>query len=267
MYRGALKQTFHKLKKLPAQILGPKLKEKSIVWVGGVPRCGTNMLMGCYDRHPLAHVYHEADPTTFQNYNLKPNETLRRRFFSSRASFIVCKALLDADRLPELTTDFPHSKILWPIRNFSDVLNSHLVRWPAFRENVDEIATGISVDNWRGRNLSEASRDLVKSLYFPECSIADCKALFWLYRSNLYFDLALAGKEDVLTIRYEDFTQNPQEGCKLLADLAGLPQHPGMTKGIHSKSIRKSDPPSLHPAILQACEEMQEKLLSHCHRF
>jgi len=259
-YRGWLKQHLHQLMKLPAQIQAGHKPEPGITWVAGVPRSGTNMIMDAFDRHRLTRVFHEADRGTFQNYSLRPNPILQQAFARTFAPHIVAKALLDADRLPELLEFFPHSKAIWPVRNFADVINSHMVRWPNFRENIDEIATDQPGQHWRGRNASHETHEMIKSLYTPEISTADCKALLWLLRNAAFFEWESAQQERILVLKYEDLAQNPKDGCRALAEFSGLPYDKRMAKGIHTRSVMKTNAPQLNTAIADACQAMEVRL-------
>lgn len=265
-YKGRVGQSFHQLKKLPSQLLDSSPHSKQMIWLAGVQRSGTNMVMDALDRHTLTRVFHEAEPGVFDDYKLRDNEVVAKRYKATYAKTVVAKALLDADRIAELLACFENSKVVWPTRNFADVINSHVVRWPGFREWIDEIASGGATDNWRGRNISDTVRDILKKLYFPECSVVDCKALFWLCRNQIYFDEQLHTDDRALVIRYEDFVQNPENISRVLVEFAGLDYQSAMIRGIHTRSISKSPPPDMNETIKTACLEMEARLLEQCVR-
>ena len=263
-YKGRVGQFVHQLKKLPRQLADSSLKHKQMVWLAGVQRSGTNMMMDALDRHSLTRVFHEADQSVFEDYNLKNNEEIAKHFKRTMAKVVVAKALLDADRIAELMSYFEDAKVIWPVRNFSDVINSHIVRWAGFREWVDEIVAGGHKHNWRGRNISSHVEDILDELYFPECSVADCKALFWLIRNQIFFDEKLDANPNAMVLRYEDFVQNPKQACEVMAEFTGLKYEASMIDGIHSRSIRKSPPPEMNDRIKKACLDMEERLIAEC---
>lgn len=267
MFKGRLYQRVHELRKLPAQLLNKSNGSKTIIWVAGVQRSGTNMIMNIFDAHPLTFVCHEADKRTYKDYSLKPLPDLERYFKRKLAPVIVAKALLDSDRLIDLHAHFPGSKAIWPVRNFHDVINSHMVLWPEFREQIDEIAKGQTVTKWRGRNISPETRAVIEKLYTKDASIQDCKALFWYLRNDYIFQNNLAESDSMLLMRYEDLVQNPQAGAQILSDFSGLPFDDRMAFGIHARSIKKAPIPDLNKKIETACLEMQDRLTAASVRF
>jgi len=263
-YKAYIKYYLRQAKKVPSQLFLPRTKQKKIIWIAGVQRSGTNMMMTAFDNHKLTHVFHESDPRAYVNYSLKSNDFLQTLFQKKIAPYIVAKSLLDADRLLELLEVFPESKAVWPVRNYNDVVKSHKVLWPDYREEIDEIAQGKTVNSWRGRNIAKETRKKIQDLYHPNISVIDCKALLWLMRNDYVFQNQLDKNNRVLLLNYEDIAQNPVSGCKLLAKFADLPYYDQMASGIHSRSIQKKQTPDMDPAIKEACEDMQKRLHAVC---
>ena len=64
--------------KYAAQRMTQKPSQKLTVFVAGVQRSGTNMLMDALERSFETDVYHERDPRAFDNYLMRPPEVIAR---------------------------------------------------------------------------------------------------------------------------------------------------------------------------------------------
>jgi hypothetical protein len=259
-YKGRIRQAWHNLKKLPGQWLAGNTHGKQVLWVAGVQRSGTNMLMEAFDRHPLTRVYHESDAATFDNYSLRPLPEIQRKIKASPARCLVIKALVDADRVPELMRAVPGSKTIWPVRDYRDVVASHLRKWPDFDEHIGRIARDEPEETWRGRNVAEETRERLAALYREDLTMADRKALFWWYRNDFVFANTLDKRDDILFSRYETVVTDPEASCRRLCAFAGLPFDVRMASHIDKSVARPRREVPLDPVVEAACEEMLARL-------
>lgn len=271
MFKGRVSQFLWELKKrrqLFFHQTTPPNEEKSIVMLAGFQRSGTNMIMTALDHHPLTQVYHESDPRLYKDHSLIDFDRLQQKVTTSFAPFVVLKTLLDADRLAELLALFPQAKVIWPFRHYHDVVNSHMQRWPHMREHIDEIALNknFKADLWRGRNMADSTLATIRENYRPDLSNADCKALTYYSRNDLFFSHGLDQDDRFLLMSYEEITENPVHGFSIMCDFIGLPYQPSIHTHVHTQSRSKNQAPMLAPHIDTLCAAMHQKLETACNR-
>ncbi len=79
--------------------IGEQLNNKQCVFVAGVQRSGTNMLMDIMERSMETDVYHERDHRAFQSYEMKLTDVIHQIFKKSISPVFVIKALCELARL------------------------------------------------------------------------------------------------------------------------------------------------------------------------
>jgi len=139
----------------------PDRGPKSCVFVSGVQRSGTNMLMDVLEANLETEVFHESDSRAFDDYELRPVEVLRGLVSDSKARVVILKALLDGDRILDLLQEFAPAKALWMVRSFYDCVNSNLRQWPRGRNMIDELVKGRDKADWRGRGMTDETYSVV----------------------------------------------------------------------------------------------------------
>ena len=232
--------------------------------VAGIQRSGTNMLMSVLGRSWHTDVYHETDDRAFDDYSLRSTETLEHLHTKSSAPFFVLKALQDAHRVKELCKHNGNSWVIWPYRNYDDMVNSHLVSWPGFRERMDEIANGDLVSSkWRTKGVSESTLHAIRQFEVTSLNTASCVALFWYMRNQVLFDQSLTADCRTLVVRYEDIVTRPADTLKAICNRTGIPYSSRLHSIIHSKSVKKRAAPDIDPQIRQMCEKLAEQLKQH----
>ena len=239
---------------------GLSTQQPRVILVSGVQRSGTNMLMDALERHWKTDVYHEYDSRAFDQYYMRDLATIEALHARSKARFFVIKALLEAHRLREIGDHFPGSKLVWMFRNYADMINSHMVSWPGFRERIDEIVVDPASAGFRGLGMSAQSLEFIRAHYRPDLNDASALALFWIYRNQLFFDQSLEEDPDSLVLRYEDIVTRPAPTLSKACERLGLPYSPGIHRHIHAKSISKRASPDIEAAIEGRCEAMLERL-------
>jgi hypothetical protein len=96
---------------------------RRMIFVAGVQRSGTNMLMDVFEKSLQTDVFHERDRRAFDNYLMRPTSIIRQLYDQSPAPFFVIKALCELQRLESLLKEFAPSKAIWVVRDFEDVVN------------------------------------------------------------------------------------------------------------------------------------------------
>jgi len=231
-----------------------------VVFVGGVQRSGTTMVMTALDRSWDTDVFPETDPRAFDSFFMRDLEVIQRLHRESRFPFFVLKSLLEGHRVAELKTKFPGSKAVWLYRNYADMVNSHIVKWPGGREQIDDVVKDPNSAAYRGRGMTQETLDFVRGHFRPEMNDASALALFWCYRNQLLFDQGLEKDPDTLVLRYESLVTEPAATFRRLCDHIGLDYSPNLHALIHARSISKQAAPEIDPAIEEHCRVMFARL-------
>ena len=104
---------FHAMKRLRwAARPTRELNAKTVVFVAGVQRSGTNMITDVLRRSVETDVYHETDPRAFEDYEMRPLSVIRNLVDQSPARVIVFKCLCELQDLRQLLDAFPSALAL-----------------------------------------------------------------------------------------------------------------------------------------------------------
>lgn len=232
---------------------------KRVLLVGGVQRSGTNMLMDVLDRSVDTDVYGEANPRAYDDFELRPRQVLRALIADSKACFVVFKALCDLNALNRLLDDFAPAKALWIVRDYDDMVGSHLRKWTGCSATVGRIVRDRDSAGWRGRGMSDATHALLKEHYHPAMNDASAVALFWYFRNILFFEQSLDMDSRVLCLRYEGLVEDPNEQFRRLFEFLELPYHRRFARDVFATSIRKHRPPDIEPSIRELCDSLMSR--------
>jgi len=229
------------------------------VFVAGVQRSGTNLLMDVLDASSESLVFHETDPRAFDNYEMRDLPVIQQLARQCPAPVFVIKALCELDRVRSLMDTFTPAKTLWVVRDWRDSVNSAIKSFPNFVPQWQRLANGYAKD-WRGRGMSSATRELLAALYRPDASEAEGAAIMWFYRNALFFEQQLAADPRVLIVFYEDLVQHPQREVAAVYDFLGLQGFNQRVSGrIHARSVKHRSPPDIAPAVVSLCDELLER--------
>jgi len=226
------------------------------VFVAGMQRSGTNLLMDVLDASAATQVFHETDPRAFERYEMRDPAVIRQLTLASPAPVFVIKALCELDQLPHLMATFRPAKTLWVVRDWRDSVNSAIRSFGNFVPQWHRLAHGDASD-WRGRGMSPATRELLMALYRPDASEAEGAAIMWFYRNALFFEHQLAADPRVRVVFYEALVQDPMREVAAVYDFLELPGFNAAIAGrIHARSVRHRSPPDISPAVTALCDEL-----------
>lgn len=242
-----------------AKALRQRLRPRPVaqhVFVAGMQRSGTNLLMDVLDASVATRVFHETDPRAFERYEMRDPAVIRQLAQSSPAPVFVIKALCELDRIPSLMTSFAPARTLWLVRDWRDSVNSAIRSFGNFVPQWQRLAQG-DANDWRGRGMSPATRELLMALYRPDASEAEGAAIMWFYRNALFFEHQLATDTRVRVVFYEALVQNPMREVAAVYDFLGLPGFNAAIAGrIHARSVKHRSPPDISPAVVALCDEL-----------
>ena len=226
------------------------------VFVAGVQRSGTNMVMQALDRSWRTDVYHESDKRAFEGYEMREPEVVAGLIRRSPAQTFVIKALCELQDLPELMDQFPPAKTIWIYRDYRDVANSMMASFKSVPETVRRVAEEGEAFGWWGEGMAEDTRAFVRSVVNRGPNEHSSAALLWYLRNRLFFDLLFDRDDRVLLIRYEDLVSDPVPVLREAARFVGIPFSARLARGIHPRSIGRRPAPDMDAEVREACEQL-----------
>lgn len=226
------------------------------VFVAGMQRSGTNLLMDVLDASAATQVFHETDPRAFDNYEMRDESVIRELVRTSSAPVFVIKALCELDRIRALMDGFAPARTLWLVRDWRDSAHSAVRSFGNFVPQWQRLAQGEASD-WRGRGMQAATRELLAALYRPDASEAEGAAIMWFYRNVLYFEQQLAADPRVCLMFYEDLVQKPEREVAAIYAFLGLRGfNATVADRIHARSVKHRTPPDIAPAVVDLCDNL-----------
>jgi hypothetical protein len=233
------------------------------VWLVGVQRSGTNMVVRGLEASPEVEVHNENDGKAFERFRLRPDAAVRELVLRSRHRYVLFKPLCDSHRVDELLaleTPTP-GRAIWAYRGVDGRVRSALAKFGDTNLRVlTDIAAGRGLDRWQAQRLSEDSLRLIRSFDWSTMSPASAAALFWYVRNILYFELGLDNRADVLLAGYDALVGDPEAGTRALASFLGLAWDPGLSAHIERRDPASPPPLDLDARVRQHCQELQERL-------
>ncbi len=248
-------ETFLLTKQL-AQVAHAKLhpdEGRQVVFVGGVQRSGTNMLMDALERSLETAVFHEKDPRAFSDYMMLAPPVIHRLVDASPARCVILKALCELQDLTKLLEDFAPAKVLWSVRRYEDMVNSHVRSWPGEAKTMDKLVANRNSMRWRGRGMSDETYATISRLHHPGLDDWSAAALFWYLRNVLFFEQGLDRDPRVRLVRYESLVRTPDQEFRRIFDFLGLDYSRRIAASVHARSIRKNATPPIEPGIREIC--------------
>ncbi|MDP1864687.1 MAG: sulfotransferase [Thiobacillus sp.] len=225
------------------------------VFVAGMQRSGTNLLMDVLDASAVTQVFHETDPRAFDHYEMRDVTVIKQLVEKCPAPVFVIKALCELDRINLLMDTFQPAQTLWVVRDWRDSANSAIKSFGNFVPQWARLMKGDASD-WRGRGMSSATRTQLAELYRPDASEAEGAAIMWYYRNILFFE-QLADDPRVRVVFYEALVQHPMREVAAVYTFLELPGfNTSIANRIYSRSVRHRSPPDIRPEVGALCDTL-----------
>jgi hypothetical protein len=235
------------------------------VYLVGLQRSGTNMLVRGLDAAPEVEVRNENDRAVFHRFRLRGDDVLTGVIGRSRHAVVLVKPLCDSHRVDELLalpTPVP-GRALWMWRDVDDRARSEVAKFgDANLRALRAVADGTIGERWQGGRLPAGTRRLVASFDYDRMDPYTAAALFWYVRNDLYFRLGLDRRDDVLLVAYDDVVSDPPAATRRVCAFLELPYRPEFAAGVAATST-----PAAHggrlpvdAAVRALCDELTARL-------
>ena len=234
------------------------------VFLVGLQRSGTNMLVRGFEASPEFEVHNENDRAAFDRFRLRSDAVVRSIVTSSRHRYVLFKPLCDSHRVDELLDNLatPNpGRAIWAYRSVDGRVRSALAKFgDANLRVLRDIAAGEADGRWQAQRLSEESLDLIRSFDYDTMTPASAAALFWYVRNSLYFELGLHERADVLLSSYDALIDDPEAGTRRLCQFLDFPWNPRLMAHISARSNGHHERLELDPFVRGQCDELQKRL-------
>jgi len=229
------------------------------VFVAGMQRSGTNMVMEVLDRSLHTDVYHETDPRAFDQYEMRPPEHILTLAARSGAPHFVIKALCELDQVKTLIDAFAPAKAVWIVRDFNDSVNSAIVSFAHFADRMARMSEDRLSDGWYGRGMSDVTHALLCQTYRSDISEASAAAMMWYYRNVLFFEQGLDADPHVMLVKYEELVTQPQHEFPRIFRFLDIPYSPWLSRHVFASSVRRKPAPDIDSSVSALCEKLAQR--------
>ncbi|MGH8670990.1 MAG: sulfotransferase family protein [Burkholderiales bacterium] len=229
------------------------------VFIAGVQRSGTNMVMDVLERSLDTDVYHETDTRAFDNYQMRDVAVIHSLAHASKARYFIIKALCELEQIPSLMDGFTPAKTIWIVRDYRHAVASALRSFKNFAKQVKRIASNTDSGDWRSRGMSESTRQLVGSTHHDNMNDASAAALIWYFRNLLFFERGLDRDPRVRLVRYEALVTEPVKQFREIFDFLELSYSTWTTRKIFASSAVGGDAVDIEQSVCDLCERLTER--------
>ena len=235
------------------------------VWVLGLQRSGTNMLLRGFEGAPNVDVVNENSRRAFRRYRLRPDDDLVAILEWSRHEFVVFKPLADSHRGAQLLEDVapgPPGRALWVHRDVVGRTRSSLSKFGDHdRRVVTSIVRGEGAHLWQAQGLSPSAMQVLHRFCSPDMTAATGSALLWYARNEMVLSSGLAGRSDVLLTSYDHLLARPDAVWASICEFLGMPESPQLVGHVTPRPLQAPGAdPGIDDAVLLLCRELQQRL-------
>ena len=234
------------------------------VFLVGVQRSGTNMIVRGLEAAPEFEVHNENDARAFERFRLRPLPSVREIVVSSQHRFVLFKPLCDSHRTAELLDDLrtpSPGRAIWAYRSVDGRVASALAKFGDVNLRVMRgIAEGRSAGWWQAEGLSAEILEFVRSFDYDAMSPATAAALFWYIRNSLFFELGLDRRPDVALVSYDGLVADPEPRMRELCDVLDLDWSPSLVAHVRVRSSPGAARLGIDRRVRERCGDLYRRL-------
>jgi hypothetical protein len=247
------KSLYHGLK--PA-----RKQEQQRLFVAGMQRSGTNLVMEVIEHSLSTDVYHEYDVRAFKDYKMRSPDEIEQLVARSRAEHFVIKSLCELDELSELMDRFEPARTVWIVRRCDDVVNSMLRSFKNMAAQVHRIMDDKDdEEEWLAHGMTDDTYERVAACVGEDLTDGDASALQWYFRNMLFFNQGFEQDDRVCLVFYEDLVTQPEVEFGRVFAFAGIDFRSDYVSKVSTRSIRKNQPPQLSEPVQRLCDELYKR--------
>ena len=233
------------------------------VFVVGLQRSGTNMLLRGLDEAPEVEVHNENDRRLFRRFRMRGDEVLLDVIARSRHRVVLVKPLCDSQRVDQLL-DLPTAtagRAIWVVRNVDDRARSEVSKFgDSNLQALQRIAAGQADGDWQAARLDPAAVELVHGLDTATMSADTAAALFWCVRNGLFFSLGLDRRDDVLLLSYDELVTDPESTMRQLCEFIAFPYRPQLCAHVERRTSHGTRRLDIDPRVRELCDATTRRL-------
>lgn len=234
------------------------------VFLVGLQRSGTNMLVRGLERSPEFEVRNENDRAAFVRFRLRPDPVIRDLVERSGHRYVLFKPLCDSHRTAELLdrlgTPSP-GRAIWVYRDVDDRARSAIAKFgSANLVALRKIALGQGQALWQAGGLSTRGLELLRSLDYDRMTPESASALFWYLRNSLYFELGLDERNDVTLVSYDALVENAERQMRFLCSFLALHYDPRFASHVSRRRPGSRVPLDIDGEIRRRCDDLRARL-------
>ncbi|HKU90861.1 MAG TPA: sulfotransferase [Steroidobacteraceae bacterium] len=235
--------------------------ERTPVFIVGLQRSGTTMLMDIFHLHPETEVLDEArDSRAFLDYRIRNPRTVRQIIAESHYRFPCFKIIADSHVLPSILDGLPDPRVLWMYREPGPNAASRLVKFPKGTAAIRKVCANQPGGGWFAEGVSPAVARRLRDLDYSRFADFDYACLVWWVRNQLYFEMGLGSDPRVRLLRYETLVSQPEPTMRALFDWTGMGWSQASMRFVHARSMKKANLPRLDPQVDALCTELLQRL-------
>jgi hypothetical protein len=233
------------------------------VFLVGVQRSGTNMLVRGLERAPEVEVRNENDSDAFHRFQLRSDDVVAGLVKGSRHQIVLFKPLCDSHRLPHLLDDLGLAAPagLWAYRDVEGRVRSALAKFgTANLEALQQIVATGGEGMWQARGLTGDDVEELRSLDPSTMSPATACACFWWLRNRIFFRLQLDQRQDVLLTSYQRFLDDPEASMRRVCEHLAFPYRPELIAHVERRASPTRAAIDIALPVRRRCDELSEQL-------
>lgn len=235
--------------------------ERTPVFIVGLQRSGTTMLMDIFHLHPETEVLDEArDSRVFFDFRVRGPQTVRQIVEASHYRFPCFKIIADSHILPSILDGLSNPKVLWMYREPGPNAASRLAKFPLGTAAIRTVCANGPGGGWFAEGVSPSVRRVLRGLDRSRFTNFDYACLVWWVRNQLYFEMDLASDPRVRLLRYETLVAQPESAMQALFDWTGMGWSKLSMRFVHARSLKKPNLPRIEPQVEALCTELLQRM-------
>jgi hypothetical protein len=236
------------------------------IYVVGVQRSGTNMLVRGLETSPEFEVHNENSRRAFERFLLKPDPAIRAIVDGSRHREVLFKPLCDSHRIDDILDSVTpgRGKAIWIYRHYTARTRSAVEKFGGVnRQVLADFARGAGADRWQVQRLSEATVEAIRAVDWEHATPETGAAMFWFARNSLYFDRGFAERSDIALVSYETMLADPSREMQRLCEFLDVDYDPSFVAHMEPRRPAVIDV-AIADDVRAHCEALQARLDAHC---